>query len=54
MPSAVPAEPMPRVGSWVLEDKFANGRPEWEKLELLQIVPDVLPYEKMKLRILNV
>jgi mannitol-1-phosphate/altronate dehydrogenase len=52
--AAVPAEPMPRVGSWVIEDHFANGRPSWENLGLVQIVPDVLPYEQMKLRILNV
>ena len=37
---------------WVVEDKFAKGRPEWEKAGV-QFVEDVTPYEKMKLRILN-
>lgn len=37
---------------WVVEDKFANGRPPLEKLGV-QFVPDVSPYEKMKLRLLN-
>lgn len=37
---------------WVIEDKFSNGRPEFEKVGV-QFVPDVMPYEKMKLRLLN-
>ena len=37
---------------WVIEDKFSNGRPEFEKIGV-QFVPDVSPYEKMKLRLLN-
>ncbi|MCO4821904.1 MAG: mannitol dehydrogenase family protein [Flavobacteriaceae bacterium] len=37
---------------WVIEDNFANGRPELEKVGV-QFVPDVAPYEKMKLRLLN-
>jgi mannitol 2-dehydrogenase len=37
---------------WVIEDNFSNGRPELEKLGV-QFVPDVSPYEKMKLRLLN-
>lgn len=37
---------------WVVEDKFSNGRPELEKVGV-QFVPDVEPYEKMKLRLLN-
>lgn len=37
---------------WVVEDKFSNGRPEFEKVGV-QFVPDVAPYEKMKLRLLN-
>ncbi len=37
---------------WVIEDKFSNGRPEFEKVGV-QFVPDVEPYEKMKLRLLN-
>ena len=37
---------------WVVEDKFSNGRPDFEKVDV-QFVPDVVPYEKMKLRLLN-
>lgn len=37
---------------WVVEDKFSNGRPDFEKVGV-QFVPDVGPYEKMKLRLLN-
>lgn len=37
---------------WVIEDDFSNGRPPLEKLGV-QFVPDVSPYEKMKIRLLN-
>lgn len=37
---------------WVVEDKFSNGRPAFEKVGV-HFVPDVAPYEKMKLRLLN-
>lgn len=37
---------------WVIEDNFTNGRPLLEKLGV-QFVPDVTPYEKMKIRLLN-
>jgi mannitol 2-dehydrogenase len=37
---------------WVIEDEFPDGRPEWE-LVGAQMTHDVLPYEKMKLRLLN-
>lgn len=37
---------------WVIEDRFSDGRPEWE-LVGAQFVPDVTPYETMKLRLLN-
>lgn len=37
---------------WVLEDKFCNGRPEWE-LVGVQFTDDVTPYEEMKIRLLN-
>jgi mannitol 2-dehydrogenase len=37
---------------WVIEDKFAVGRPAWEHVGA-QFVADVTPYEKMKLRLLN-
>ncbi len=37
---------------WVLEDNFPAGRPALEKVGV-QFVPDVTPYEHMKIRILN-
>ncbi|WP_108258223.1 mannitol dehydrogenase family protein [Mangrovicoccus ximenensis] len=37
---------------WVMEDNFPLGRPPLEKAGV-QFVPDVAPYELMKLRILN-
>jgi mannitol 2-dehydrogenase len=37
---------------WVIEDHFAQGRPKWEEVGA-QMTSDVLPYEKMKLRLLN-
>jgi mannitol 2-dehydrogenase len=37
---------------WVIEDRFTSGRPAWERVGA-QITHDVLPYEKMKLRLLN-
>lgn len=37
---------------WVLEDKFTAGRPAFEKAGVT-FVPDVAPYEFMKIRILN-
>ena len=37
---------------WVIEDNFCDGRPLWENVGA-QIVHDVSPYEKMKLRLLN-
>lgn len=37
---------------WVIEDDFADGRPDWDKVGA-QFVPDVMPYEFMKLRLLN-
>ena len=37
---------------WVIEDDFANGRPEWERVGV-QMVPSVEPYEEAKIRILN-
>ena len=37
---------------WVVEDKFPMGRPALEKVGV-QFVPDVTPYEQMKIRILN-
>ncbi len=37
---------------WVIEDEFCSGRPRWEKAGA-QLVPDVVPYELMKMRLLN-
>lgn len=37
---------------WVIEDDFADGRPDWSRVGA-QLVPDVAPYEAMKLRLLN-
>ncbi|NMH96107.1 mannitol dehydrogenase family protein [Pseudonocardia acidicola] len=37
---------------WVLEDEFSAGRPPLEDVGV-QLVPDVVPYELMKLRLLN-
>nr|WP_212756087.1 mannitol dehydrogenase family protein [Flexivirga aerilata] len=37
---------------WVLQDEFTDGRPPLEDVGV-QVVPDVVPYELMKLRLLN-
>lgn len=37
---------------WVVEDKFANGRPAWEKVSV-EFTDDVTAYENMKLSLLN-
>ncbi|WP_372574302.1 mannitol dehydrogenase family protein [Ruegeria jejuensis] len=37
---------------WVIEDHFPTGRPQWEAGGAI-FVPDVRPYENMKLRMLN-
>ncbi len=41
-----------RFRQWIVEDDFAAGRPDWPKVGA-QFVPDVAPYEAMKLRLLN-
>ena len=38
--------------AWVLEDQFTLGRPPYEDAGVT-LVPDVAPYEQMKLRLLN-
>lgn len=48
-PAGVAGEPFRQ---WVIEDNFVNGRPQWEKAGV-ELVSDVLPYEEMKLRMLN-
>ncbi len=47
--AAVETEPFLQ---WVIEDRFAGPRPDWAATGV-QIVPDVAPYELMKLRMLN-
>jgi D-arabinitol 4-dehydrogenase len=37
---------------WVIEDRFANGRPEWETVGV-EMTDNVQPYEEAKIRILN-
>jgi mannitol 2-dehydrogenase len=37
---------------WALEDRFPAGRPPYDEVGV-QLVPDVRPYELMKLRLLN-
>lgn len=37
---------------WVIEDKFAAGRPDWEKVGV-EMTDDVSAYENMKLSLLN-
>lgn len=37
---------------WVIEDAFAAGRPAWDEAGAM-VVADVVPYETMKLRLLN-
>jgi mannitol 2-dehydrogenase len=37
---------------WALEDQFVNGRPEFQNVGVL-MTDDVIPYEHMKLRLLN-
>lgn len=45
----VPCEPF---FQWVIEDHFPTGRPAFEEANV-QMVADVMPYELMKLRLLN-
>ena len=45
----VVAEPF---SQWVIEDAFAGPRPAWERVGAI-ITDDVMPYESVKLRILN-
>lgn len=48
-PCGIACEPFRQ---WVIEDKFVNGRPEWD-LAGAEFVQDVVPFEEMKLRMLN-
>jgi fructuronate reductase len=47
--AAVVTEPF---SQWVIEDRFVQGRPSWEKVGA-QLVAQVAPYETAKLRMLN-
>ncbi len=47
--AAVETEPFTQ---WVIEDRFADGRPAWETGGAL-FVENVAPFERMKLRMLN-
>ena len=40
---------------WVIEDKFVDGRPQWEatSIDNVQITENVAAFEEMKLRLLN-
>ncbi|HEY8305378.1 MAG TPA: mannitol dehydrogenase family protein [Lapillicoccus sp.] len=46
---AVVTEPF---SAWVLEDHFPSGRPPWERVGV-ELVDEVLPFERAKVRILN-
>ncbi|HCH39140.1 MAG TPA: D-mannonate oxidoreductase [Enterobacter sp.] len=48
-PAGVACEPFRQ---WVIEDNFVAGRPAWEKAGS-ELVSDVVPFEEMKLRMLN-
>ncbi|WP_319498380.1 fructuronate reductase [uncultured Cohaesibacter sp.] len=48
-PNGIVCEPFRQ---WVIEDNFVKGRPAWEEVGA-QFVPDVEPFEEMKLRTLN-
>lgn len=48
-PCAISGEPFIQ---WVIEDNFVAGRPAWEEAGV-EMVDDVMPWEQMKLRMLN-
>lgn len=48
-PCAISGEPFIQ---WVIEDNFVAGRPRWEEAGV-EMVDDVMPWEQMKLRMLN-
>ena len=49
-PCAIACEPFLQ---WIIEDNFVAGRPDWDLVDGVSFVTDVLPYEEMKLRMLN-
>lgn len=48
-PCGIACEPFRQ---WVIEDNFVNGRPDWNTAGA-EFVQDVVPFEEMKLRMLN-
>ncbi|MDW3116322.1 fructuronate reductase, partial [Vibrio sp. 1727] len=48
-PCGIACEPFRQ---WVIEDNFVAGRPDWN-VAGAEFVADVVPYEEMKLRMLN-
>ncbi|MDX1304379.1 fructuronate reductase [Photobacterium sp.] len=48
-PCGIACEPFRQ---WVIEDNFVNGRPDWD-VAGAEFVTDVVPFEEMKLRMLN-
>ena len=48
-PCAIACEPFRQ---WVIEDNFVQGRPDWD-VAGAEFVKDVVPFEEMKLRMLN-
>ncbi|PFG58672.1 fructuronate reductase [Vibrio sp. ES.051] len=48
-PCGIACEPFRQ---WVIEDNFVAGRPDWNVADA-EFVVDVVPYEEMKLRMLN-
>ena len=48
-PCGIACEPFRQ---WVIEDNFVAGRPDWD-VAGAEFVQDVVPYEEMKLRMLN-
>ena len=49
-PCGIACEPFRQ---WVIEDNFVNGRPDWDVVDGAKFVADVVPFEEMKLRMLN-
>lgn len=47
----VPVAPEP-FRQWIIEDTFSDGRPQWEKVGA-QLTTDVVPFERIKMRLLN-
>jgi fructuronate reductase len=48
-PCGIACEPFRQ---WVIEDNFVSGRPDWDEVGA-EFVSNVIPYEEMKLRMLN-